>query len=562
VTQPNPTFDCYYRYAELQALLHDYAAAYPHLIHRQSIGQSHEGREIDLITITNKASGDAAQKPSLWVDGNIHATEVAPSTAALYLIHTLVTQYDRDPDITRCLDTRAFYICPRLNPDGAELALADSPRYIRSGTRHYPDPDPLPAGFTPCDIDGDGRILTMRIPDSNGAWKAYPPDPRWLIRRDPIETGGAYYRLLPEGEIENYDGVLIPRTAPPQRLDFNRNFPAAWRPEAEQRGAGPYPTSEPEVRAAVEFVAQQRNLTGAISFHTMSGVLLRPFSFQADETMAPADLRLYKQIGDQGTAVTGYPAVSVYHEFRGAGHGSVTGAFDDWAYLEQGLFAWTVEIWSPMQQAGIEDYHFLDWFDQHPLEDDLKLLAWSDRALQGHGYIDWYPVEHPQLGPVELGGWHDFYSWRNPPPHLLEAEIQRFPQWLVWHLLISPLLTLHHSEVQALGDNCYRVRVVVENSGWLPTYITEQAKTRQKTRGCRATLTLPEGVTLVMGSRVLELGELTGRSHSPSSPSSWGDQTSDRAKAEWVVCGPAGAELAIAVQCDRAGQVATTLTLK
>lgn len=561
MTQPNPTFNRYYRYAELQALLQDYATAYPHLIHHQSIGQSHEGRRIDLITITNKATGDASQKPSLWVDGNIHATEVAPSTAALYLIHTLVTQYDRDPDITRCLDTRAFHICPRLNPDGAELALANSPRYLRSGTRYYPDPDPLPDGFTPCDIDGDGRILTMRIPDPNGAWKAYPPDPRWLIRRDPIETGGQYYRLLPEGEIENYDGVLIPRHAPPQSLDFNRNFPAAWRPEPEQRGAGPYPTSEPEVRAAVEFVTQQRNLTGVVSFHTMSGVLLRPFSFQADETMAPADLRLYQQIGAQGTAITGYPAVSVYHEFRTAGQGTVTGAFDDWAYLEQGLLAWTVEIWSPMQQAGIEKYHFLDWFDEHPLEDDLKLLAWSDRELQGHGYIDWYPVEHPQLGPVELGGWHDFYSWRNPPPHLLQGEIQRFPQWLVWHLLISPLLTLHHSDVTPLGNDCYRVRVVVENSGWLPTYVTEQAKTRQKTRGCRAAIQIPEGVTLVTGSPRLALGELTGRSHTPAAPSSWGDKTSDRAKAEWIVSGPAGAEVTVTVQGDRAGQVTTSLTL-
>lgn len=38
----------------------------------------------------------------------------------------------------RCLDTRAFYICPRVNPDGAELALADKPRIIRSSTQPYP----------------------------------------------------------------------------------------------------------------------------------------------------------------------------------------------------------------------------------------------------------------------------------------------------------------------------------------------------------------------------------------------------------------------------------------
>ena len=43
---------------------------------------------------------------------------------------------------TALLDTRAVYLVPRLNPDGAELALADKPRHIRSGTRAYPYDEP------------------------------------------------------------------------------------------------------------------------------------------------------------------------------------------------------------------------------------------------------------------------------------------------------------------------------------------------------------------------------------------------------------------------------------
>ena len=70
-----------------------------------------------------------------------------------------------------------------------------------------------------------------------------------------------------------------------------------------------------------------------------------------------------------------------------------------------GVYGWTVEIWSPQRQAGIEEYKFIDWYREHPLEDDLKLLKWSDEVLDGKGYVDWYPFEHPQLGPVELGGW-------------------------------------------------------------------------------------------------------------------------------------------------------------
>jgi murein tripeptide amidase MpaA len=36
------------------------------------------------------------------------------------------------------MDTRAFYIVPRLNPDGVELALADRPKFVRSSVRPYP----------------------------------------------------------------------------------------------------------------------------------------------------------------------------------------------------------------------------------------------------------------------------------------------------------------------------------------------------------------------------------------------------------------------------------------
>ena len=38
--------------------------------------------------------------------------------------------------ITRAVDTRTFYVVPRVNPDGVELALATPPTYLRSSVRH------------------------------------------------------------------------------------------------------------------------------------------------------------------------------------------------------------------------------------------------------------------------------------------------------------------------------------------------------------------------------------------------------------------------------------------
>ena len=164
-------FDHYPRYDELTRIVHEVASTWPDLVTLESIGKSHEGREVWLLTVTDRTTGPAADKPAFWVDGSIHAAELAPTVAILHLVSQLVTGFGTDPDVTRCLQTRAFYLVPRTNPDGAELALADSPRMVRSSTRIYP-PDPVATdGLVPGDVDGDGHLRQMRIPDPNGPWK-------------------------------------------------------------------------------------------------------------------------------------------------------------------------------------------------------------------------------------------------------------------------------------------------------------------------------------------------------------------------------------------------------
>ena len=145
-------FDRFYRYADLVSILHAYAEEYPRLVQLESIGQSYEGRDIWVVTATNRATGPAEEKPAFWVDGNIHSTEVAASAACIYFLNELVRGYGKDADVTRALDTRALYICPRINPDGAEWALAEKPKWVRSSTRAYPYDEEAIEGLTVEDI--------------------------------------------------------------------------------------------------------------------------------------------------------------------------------------------------------------------------------------------------------------------------------------------------------------------------------------------------------------------------------------------------------------------------
>jgi len=559
---PVPRFDIFYRHAELTRLLHDYAAAAPGLVELRSIGKSHEGRDIWLVVLTQRAGGPDIEKPALWVDGNIHAAELTASTACLYWLHRLVVDYPGDAAVRRLLDTRAVYIVPRLNPDGAELALAERPRHIRSSTRPYPYDEAPVAGLNVEDVDGDGRVLAMRIPDPHGPYKKCAQDPRLMVAREPGEFGGHYYRLMPEGTLVNFDGVKVSVNKDREGLDLNRNFPAYWRQEFEQAGAGPYPTSEPEVRAMVAFVVAHPNIGAAVSFHTHSGVILRPMGTQSDDDMTPEDLWQYKRFSELGARLTGYPAISIYHDFKYHPKEVITGT-QDWIYEHLGALFWTVELWAPNREAGITDYQWIEWYREHPVEDDLKLLAWSDTQCGGRAHVDWYPYNHPQLGPVELGGWDKMNYWRNPPPHLREREAARFPAWLQQIGLALPCLEVLRTEVRALGPESWRIRFAVANSGWLPSYVSKRALERKTVRGCVFTIHLPPGVTLAAGKERVEGGHLEG--HAPKSslqaflPER--DITGDRAVVEWVVHGARGAAVALSASADRAGTVRCTVTL-
>ncbi len=554
-------FDYYYRYDDITDLLRKLEDEYPSLVDISSIGKSYEGRDIWVATVTNKETGPASEKPAMLIDGNIHASEVIASMVALRHLVTLVGDYSRDKEVTRCLDSRAFYIIPRVNPDGAELALADQPRFVRSSTRPYPfDEDPT-EGLCAEDVDGDGRILNMRVPDPNGRWKKSDKDPRIMVERDPAEVGGDYYKIYTEGRIPNYDGVTVMPVHAKEGLDLNRNFPSNWAREHKQQGAGPFPLSEPETHALASFVSQHPNIFSWIAGHSFSGVLLRAGYTERDDQLPIKDLWHYKMVGEKGTEATGYPAISVYEDFR-YGVMEMYGSLG-WAWENFGIYLWSPEYWAPHRNAGVKPKHYAQWIFHHDDKDHEKIIAYSDKELDGEGYVDWYEFDHPDLGPVEIGGWNLLRFLYNPPASQIDKESAPFSAWFTWQLLMSPKLELRESNVEKLEDDTSLVRVVVQNTGYLPSYGSDRALEQKVVRGVVAEIELPEGAELVQGKVRDVFGQLDGRSGKSGIVlgSFLSDSTADRLKLEWVVRGAKGREVEITVRHERAGTVRKSFQL-
>jgi murein tripeptide amidase MpaA len=93
-------FDRFYTYAALQELLEAWAAEFPSLLRLESIGQSYEGREISLATVTNLETGPPEEKPAVFVHAQIHAMEFTGTTAALTLLDRLLHEHGSDERIT------------------------------------------------------------------------------------------------------------------------------------------------------------------------------------------------------------------------------------------------------------------------------------------------------------------------------------------------------------------------------------------------------------------------------------------------------------------------------
>lgn len=565
---PDIAFDRFYLHQEMSDLLHEYAQAYPDLVTLESIGKSFDGRDIWVVTLTNLKTGPAADKPAIWLDGNIHSVEVTASTACLYHIEKMVTSYGSDRAVTYCLDTRAFYVCPRVNPDGAEWALGKMNRKLRSSVRPYPHTDERVHGVDIRDVDGDGRVLYMRRADPNGPWKPHPEEPRLLVRRAPDDFEGQFYRLYREGEVDEYDGVTFTHVRPREGLDLNRNFPANWAPEGRQMGAGPAPFSEPETRALGDFITAHKNIVSAIAGHTFSGILLRSGSTVPDADIPVNDLRAYKNVGKKGSELTGYPAVSIYHDFRYHPKQNIAGGFD-WVYEHLGIYFWTVEYWAPHKTAGVDmsQVKYSDWLFDHDVEDDLTVFRYFDRESPGTAYVDWYEFDHPQLGAVEIGGWDIMNSFHNPPLHLLEKEVAPFPEWFVYQALMTAKLELVEASATRVGQDRCLVRLVVENSGYLSTAGSDKARDNGVVREIVARIELPESATLLRGRSWEEIGHLDGRVGMMASPVFMGtgfdasDGRDTRACVEWLVEAPPGTSIELSAEQERSGRVTASVLL-
>ncbi|MEO8384642.1 MAG: M14 family metallopeptidase [Betaproteobacteria bacterium] len=509
----------YLDYAALTAQLQTWASQYPSFVKLESIGKSREGRDVHLLTI---GTSPDEVRPAVWVDGNMHASEFCGSSVALAIAEDLITIHagmkgvaQLPAHMAELVKSHLFYIVPRIAPDGAEAVLKTG-RYIRSDATDR-RADQGRSYWQNADVDDDGQIGYMRQQHPNGEMVELNEAPGVLVARQP-EDAGPFYRVFPEGNIANFSGGRIPDPdfLGDTQTDYNRNFPYQWGAENEQQGAGEFPGSEPEIRALLEFHATHPNIFAWINYHTFGGVFLRPSHDIADNQMDQADLAVFKQVEIWAKELTGYPMVSGFHDFQYVPGVPSRGVITGYAYHQRGALSYCVELWDIFTQIGVEKKtRFVDFYSQLERKDLIALAKWDSEVNQSRIFQPWRKFDHPQLGPVELGGFDMRVGISNPPYEKLDEVCRQHSATTLRVASLLPSISLDVTAMESIAPGVTRVELRVSNAGYLGSHGISSAKKLAHVEPLRLTAD-GDGVTLAtQADAVTQLGHLDGWGQGP-----------------------------------------------
>jgi hypothetical protein len=187
------------------------------------------------------------------------------------------------------------------------------------------------------------------------------------------------------------------------------------------------------------------------------------------------------------------------------------GHFHNFGYHHLGLFVFEFEQGTIFNSAGIstDDQLAVRTEQEHEAQIRQVLQWWDEQPAPEPLFADWKPFDHPQLGPVEIGGIR-YPNWANPTQADLHRIAKGTYRFTLEHAAKHPWVQLEELSTTAVANGVYRIRARIANRGAFPTHVTNKGKSLKRLRPVRVEFYPSEGVKLLSAQGHLDLGHLSG----------------------------------------------------
>jgi hypothetical protein len=541
--------------SELANDLEKLAGAHSKFVKLSSVAKSRGGHNVWLVRLGAGEEKAIEKRPAMLLVAGIEGNDLAGSFSAVNWVKTLTSKYASDESIRHLVDTKTIYIFPRLNADAADSVFA-KPQVERlvSTLPVDDDHDGMVDEDGPDDLNNDGLITWMRIEDPEGEYILDPVDSRLLLKADRARGEVGRWRYLIEGRDDdhdeqwNEDGI--------GGVNFNRNFPYNYKFFAPTSGVNQI--SETETRALADFVVAHPNIAIVFTFGAADNLTQPPKAEAAGANkrpqtdVQPDDLPYYRELGKAWR-----DALGLKKELPGA---SEQGTFSDWMYFHRGRLSLAARPWTTAIQLELDkgkkdekkdgekpkDEKKDDKKPDNRNEEERAVLKWFDENAKG-AFVPWQKINHPDFPgkTVEIGGYAPFVR-SNPPEQLLEALAQKHGEFLTALAQKFPAVRLRSSKVKPLGESLYDITVQIENTGYLPTSLTQGNVTRE-VFPTRAELKLDDKA-IVSGTRRVMLDKIEG--------------SGGMKEVRWIIHGPNMQRVTLSVTSMLGGSFESEIELK
>lgn len=184
--------------------------------------------------------------------------------------------------------------------------------------------------------------------------------------------------------------------------------------------------------------------------------------------------------------------------------------------------------------------------DKPKPSDDAKRLRWIDATGETWRFVPWKSFQHPEAGPVEIGGFAPFGTIE--PPDADRAKIaQSQLEFLLTLGDLLPRVRVESATAKDLFNGLWEIKAAIVNDAYLPV-LSAEGRRSGDLRPVRVTLRAPSGTQWLAGKKQELVSDL------------WG--SGGRKEFRWLVKGAPPSAIRVEVDSDHAGSLQVTPEVK